>query len=73
MPTPTQSAQNWFRISKTNYQAAWEAAGKAGDSTAWNTAGANIALTDGLIDLATGLRATYQLLEEVKQLLQRPR
>ena len=65
---PTDSAKSNFRIAQDSYRRAGR--GDAKDFQLFTEAG-NIRLCEGLIDLGTGLRATYLLLEEVKGLLER--
>jgi hypothetical protein len=71
---PTQSAEHGFSIAITNFSNARGALAKGDQAQGLGT----IALalqqtTDGLRDLSVGVRATYILLEEVKQLLQQQR
>jgi hypothetical protein len=73
---PTEEAIVHFGIAKTHTQLAHQYALKdKGDSAMFN---ANLVVSlyeiaDGLANLATGLRATYILLDEVKRLLEQQR
>jgi hypothetical protein len=70
---PTESAIMHFGISKTHSRMAHQISAKSqGDESMQKShmAIATYELADGLADLATGIRATYLLLDEVKRLLQ---
>ena len=70
---PTESAIMHFGISKTHSQMASQLAAKDKGNDGMQKSHMAIAtyeLADGMADLATGIRATYLLLDEVKRLLQ---
>ena len=73
---PTESARAHFGIAKTHSQMAHQVAAKHKGDDGMQQSHMAIAvyeLADGMADLATGIRATYLLLDEVKNLLQRLR
>ena len=70
---PTESAIVHFGIAKTHSRMAHQISAKnVGDESMQKShmAIATYELADGMADLATGIRATYLLLDEVKRLLQ---
>lgn len=73
---PTEEAIVHFGIAKTHSRLAHQIATKdKGDSAMYNS---NLVISlyeiaDGMASLATGLRATYILLDEVKRLLEQQR
>jgi hypothetical protein len=69
MTRPTESAINEFHVVRQHSGRAFIRI-PVGDPNA-EIALAIKSLADGLINLSTGLRATYMLLEEVKGLLQK--
>jgi hypothetical protein len=72
--TPTESAEAWFRQANDAFRGSghYSLTGKS-DLAQIKVAEAGMYLARGLGDLSIGLRATYQLLDEVKRMLQRPR
>ena len=71
---PTESAIMHFGIAKTHSRMAHQISAKSqGDDGTQKShmAIATYELADGMADLATGIRATYLLLDEVKRLLSR--
>ena len=71
---PTESAKIHFGMAQTHSRLAHQISSKEAGNEAMFKSHTVIAineLADGLSDLTTGLRATYLLLDEVKQLLVR--
>ncbi len=70
---PTESARVHFGIAKSHSQMAHQIAAKNQGDEGMQKSHMAIAvyeLADGMADLATAVRATYILLDEVKRLLQ---
>ena len=73
MGKPTEEARIHFGIAKTHSREAHVIAAKEKDMFKANSAVALFEIADGLENLTTGIRATYILLEEVKNLLEQQR
>lgn len=71
MSRPTETAQSYFAMAQSRFHSAMEKAAVHGDTIEYNLAMGHLDMCTGLTHLNTGLRATYQVLDEVRTLLQR--